>query len=500
MSESGGVLLTGATGLLGRYLLRDLLLSGRRLAVLVRDHPSAAPAERIDRLLSFWQEQTGVRLSRPVVVAGDLAERDCGLTAVDRAWLTCACRSVVHAAASIGFRPTPDGEPYRTNVEGTRRILDLCRQMEGAAFHHVSTAFVCGDRTGRIDEDDLDQGQAFHNDYEKSKFESERLVRRMLGGGATVYRPSVIVGDSRTGYTSSYHGLYHFLDLLDTLAGPSRFLPLRFPATGDEPRNLVPVDWVAQAIARIVCRQDLHGRTYHLVARKPIPARRIKEAAEELLGISGLSWSGHAGPADPTYLEGLFEKHLHDYWPYRYGDPDFSDRNTREALPDLPAPEIDRSVMACLIDFATREHWGRPSKRRSAKRIEVDCRRYLEEFFPEAVRRASLAGVPLDVRVALDVSGRGGGRWSFFWRAGELQPVQRGLTGDATVAYRLDAATFSAIALGKLTFPEAFFARRIEILGEMEKGLKLAALLARFMAECPYDPSLQGANPAPIAG
>jgi nucleoside-diphosphate-sugar epimerase len=498
MSLSGGILLTGATGQLGRYLLRDLLLSGRKVAVLVRDHPSASAGQRITRLLSFWQDHLGARLPSPVVVAGDLANRECGLTtAVDRAWLGRSCRSVVHAAACVGFRATVGGEPYRTNVEGTRHLLRLCRHLRWEDFHHLSTAFVCGARTGTIREDELECGQAFHNDYEKSKFEAERLVRQMLGGSATVYRPSVIVGDSRTGYTSSYHGFYRFLELIDTLAGSARSLPLRFPGTGAEPRNLVSVDHVAKAITRIVGRKEWHGGTYHLVARKPVLARRIKEVAERLLGISGMSWAGPGGATDPTDLERLFEKHLHDYWPYRHGDPAFSDTNTREALPDLSVPEIDRPMLERLITFARKERWGRPRNRRRLRRSEMDCSHYVEEFFPEAARRSGLAEVPLDVVVGLDVLGPGGGRWSFSWLGGELQSVQRGLAGDAAVVYRLDRATFSAIVQGRLALQDAFFARQIEILGHLEKGLKLAALFARFAEECPYGPSREETIHAP---
>ncbi len=142
----------------------------------------------------------------------------------------------------------------------------------GGACTDVSTAFVCGDRAGPVAEEELDCGQGFHNDYERSKFEAERRVRTARGLHPTVYRPSVIVGDSVTGFTSSYHGPYRFLELGTRLAAPPRLpgspqrLPLRLPFSGDEPRNLVPVDWVARAIVRIVGQPWWHGRTYHLVA------------------------------------------------------------------------------------------------------------------------------------------------------------------------------------------------------------------------------------------
>ena len=84
---------------------------------------------------------------------------------------------MVHAGASVSFRSTPDGEPRGTNVDGTRRLLELCVGIGIRDLHHVSTAFVCGERVGSVLESDLDSEGHFHNDYEWSKCEAERLVR-----------------------------------------------------------------------------------------------------------------------------------------------------------------------------------------------------------------------------------------------------------------------------------------------------------------------------------
>ncbi len=334
MGNSGGILLTGGTGLLGRDVLRDLLQSGHTVGVLVRDRPGTSGRHRIDELLSCWSDQYGKVFPRPVVLAGDLSAEGLGLGLADRAWLSRRCRSVIHAGARVSFTPTNDGEPWRTNLDGTRHLLHLCTRLGIHQLHHVSTAFVCGDRTGTIHENDLDGGQAFHNDYERSKFEAEKLLRQTKGVHATFYRPSVIVGDSVSGFTSTYHGFYRFLELGDRLARRSiqggRRLSLRLPFTGDEPRNLVTVDWVAQAICRIFRDPLLHGRTYHLVADSPIPSRRISEAAEVELGIEGVSWVGPDGVVDPSPLEQLFQEAIIEYQPYWAGDPEFRNDNTAQ--------------------------------------------------------------------------------------------------------------------------------------------------------------------------
>jgi thioester reductase-like protein len=502
MNTSGAILLTGATGFLGRYLLRELLASGRRVAVLVREARFAPAEERVREVVATWGDAPGAMPAPPLILNGDVRTPRLGLVAADRAWLARHCRSVVHAAADVALRRSPFRDPWRTNVEGTRHVLALCGELGIHEVHHVSTAFVCGDRPGPVRENELDCGQGFHNDYEKSKYEAERRVRSARGIRATVYRPSVIVGDSRSGYTSSYHGIYRFLELAARLAPPApgpgsgcRSLQLRLPFTGNEPRNLVPVDWVARAVVRIVNQPDCHGRTYHLVARTPVPAREIKEVAEEVLRVAGVRWAGAGDLRDPSPVEEMFREQVREFWPYLDGDPVFDCRNTDAALPGLPAPRVDRAVLRRLLQFAIDDHWGRSGERKPRPGAGFDCTRYVEHFFPEAFPRSALARLPIEVTVGLNVRGAGGGRWCFRCGGGEVLQLRPGTAQDAEVVYRMDARTFEAVVRGRQTPQEAFFARTIEIHGDMEKALKLAVLFGQFVKEFPYSPPARAEEP-----
>src|SRR5471030_813301 len=107
------VLLTGATGFLGHYLLRDLLLSGQRVAVLARNSRHDQAENRIKALLNVWGESLGRTLPCPVILHGDLSHKDLGLSPADRQWLGRRCDAVLHAAANLSFRSTPDGEPWK---------------------------------------------------------------------------------------------------------------------------------------------------------------------------------------------------------------------------------------------------------------------------------------------------------------------------------------------------------------------------------------------------
>src|SRR4051812_4902849 len=199
----GYLLLTGATGLLGSYLLRDLLAAGTKMAVLVRSTRFASAQERIETALERWERQAGHSLPRPVVLEGNLSSPDLGLGDAGIRWAARNCDSFMHNAASLTFHGEgPDSEPWKSNLHGTRNVLEFCRAAGVRKFFHVSTAYVCGLREDRVYENQLDVGQVHGNDYEISKTQSETLVRTAdFLDNPTVYRPGIIFGDAKTGYT-----------------------------------------------------------------------------------------------------------------------------------------------------------------------------------------------------------------------------------------------------------------------------------------------------------
>ncbi len=370
------MLITGATGLLGAYVVRDLLLDGRRLTVVARGSRRHSAAERIEEIVRHWEATLGKPLPRPVVLEGDLSRPCCGLDAESLDWVAANCDEVLNNAASLTFRGGDrDAEPWRTNVGGTREVLELARAAGIGHLHHVSTAYVCGLRTGTVREDDLDVGQAFGNDYERSKVEAEGMVRaaaRSAGGfldSVTIYRPSIIVGDSSTGWTSTYHGLFAALRLGHTLltrvvkgttSGPA-LLRLIGVSDGDT-KNFVPVDWVSAAIAHAVQMPAARGRTYHLTHPEPLSmdtiGRLIQEAVE--------TYSQDASPDDPDLCdEGWFAEMLSTqldiYRSYLRNDPIFDRTGTEALSTHLPCPPLDMATLMKMAKFAIDHDFGRQS-------------------------------------------------------------------------------------------------------------------------------------------
>ena len=197
-------LLTGATGLLGRYVLRDFLVTGHRVATLVRPSRRASAQERIEAVCQHFEAELGQVLPRPVVLAGSITDPLLGLSVSDVDWVATHCYRMMHVAGILEFfGEDREREPWRTNVGGTQRVIDLCRETGLTEMHYVSTAYVAGIRPDRIMEDDLIRTE-FRNNYEESKFEAEQLIREAdCFDRPTVYRPAVIAGDYHTGYTLS---------------------------------------------------------------------------------------------------------------------------------------------------------------------------------------------------------------------------------------------------------------------------------------------------------
>lgn len=357
------LLLTGATGLLGRYLMKDLLSRGIDLAVLVRPSRRNDPHQRIEAAMRVWEQELRRSLPRPTVLCGDIISPDLGMSGPEIRWAAENCDGLIHNAASLSFVSTGrDSEPWRSNVGGVENVLEFCRQAGIKHFHHVSTAYVAGKRHGRVREDELDVGQEFANPYEESKVEAEELVRSAsFLESLTVFRPAIIVGDSKTGMTFTYHNFYAMLQLGLTLAqsmGVADFTgkvvsnTFKINVDGHERKNLVPVDWVSEAMATIIADPALHGKTYHLSPRVPITMRLIRDVMEEVVGLYGISFSGASGTMGGDEIQELFLKHMEVYHSYWKDDPEFDASNTLAALPHLPCPLVDREMLIRLSKVA----------------------------------------------------------------------------------------------------------------------------------------------------
>ena len=365
----GAVLLTGATGFVGMELLaRYLERTDLPVIALIRAPSDEAAGERLDAVLAnLFGHRAGRYGDRVGAVAGELTEPRLGMSVARWERLAGQVSTIVHGAASVSFALSL-GDARATNVEGTRRMLELAaraREHGGLErYAHISTAYVAGTHDGRFSEHDLDLGQGFHNSYEQSKFEAEQLVRSWHELPFTVMRPSIVVGDRNSGWTSAFNVLYW------PLRAFARGIFPAVPATASSPVDVVSIDYVADAIHELCQGAGDAGQTYHLTAGSQ--ASTIGEIVNFASGYFRRPGPELVAPSEFASMMGGVSKSVLEegsvYFPYFSVAATFDDTLTRARLEPVGISVSPlRDYLGRLLDFATRARWGkRPIARAEA--------------------------------------------------------------------------------------------------------------------------------------
>jgi thioester reductase-like protein len=260
--------------------------------------------------------------------------------------LTASTDEVWHCAASLSFNPDQRDEIFAMNVGGTRNLLQLVERTATRRLHHVSTAYIAGNRTDLALESEIDVGQKFKNAYEESKCEAEKLVADAHQKGivcASVYRPSIVIGDSNSGRVTHFHGVYAFIrglwSVLERLRrtmpdGGLIKLPLRLLGAERTTLNFVPIDYVVNGMVHISQQALSLGKTYHLANPHPTENGLWLSHVCRVLRVEGIQLVGEGSfLRNPmTRLEALFQKQMAFYYQYLQGEPRFDCRRALDAL------------------------------------------------------------------------------------------------------------------------------------------------------------------------
>jgi NAD(P)-dependent dehydrogenase (short-subunit alcohol dehydrogenase family) len=274
---------TGATGFIGKRLVRKILeRKGTVVHFLVRDRS----AKRIAELLDYW----GVDETRAVAVRGDLALPGLGITAAERKKLEGKIKHFFHLAAVYDLKADEESQRI-ANIDGTKNTVLFANEIGAGCFHLASSIASAGLYEGVFREDMFEEAEGLDHPYFETKHESEKLVRQDCQVPWRVYRPGLVVGDSRTGEMDKIDGPYYFFKLIQRLR---QLLPPWMPTVGLEGGriNIVPVDFVVDAMDHIAHKKGLDGKCFHLV--DPSPKR-----VGEVLNI--FAKAGHA-PSMSLYV------------------------------------------------------------------------------------------------------------------------------------------------------------------------------------------------------
>lgn len=272
-------LITGFPGFLATRLVEQLVQEQPEatLRLLVQQSFLAEAESRVEAIERRFPDFSG----ELVVFVGDITDDKLGVSDALYEELTASVGVVWHMAAIYNLS-VPELQAYRVNVGGTNHVLDFCERCHDfQRLNYVSTCFVSGERKGTIFEDELDEGQSHHNHYESTKFWAEVEVQRRSRQLPTViFRPSIVVGDSRTGQTDKYDGPYYLLKMLRRYPD---WLPFPNIGTGEVLVNIVPVDFVVETMATLGLRPDCDGEVFHVADPNPMRARDIIELALRLM-------------------------------------------------------------------------------------------------------------------------------------------------------------------------------------------------------------------------
>jgi len=355
------VLVTGATGFLGmEVLVRLLEQEDTEILALVRAADREQASERMRGVLARLYEEPPDDLGqRLIAIPGDVAADDLGLTGRERRQITSTATSIVHCAASIAF-DLPLDEAVAINTTGTQRLLDLAAHTDRLTrLVHVSTAYVAGSTRGPFSEADLERDQVFRNTYEASKYEAElRLSERADSLPLVVARPSIVVGDRHSGWTPTFNVIYW------PLRAFARGLLNDLPVDPQGVLDVVPVDYVADALVHLLDRTDIAGRL-HLVAGE----KALTNA--ELITLA-CAWLGRPPPRVHATAQLPHVDEVQTYMPYFDVATRFDDRRAREHLGPAGIETTSfAEFFSTIVAYAERAKWGKRGLTREAAMVSA---------------------------------------------------------------------------------------------------------------------------------
>jgi len=273
------IFLTGFPGFIASRLVERLAKSDTQFFLLVQPQFIDQSMEEIEDIA----EATATALENFVIVEGDITLPDLGISADDLTTIRAETTAVFHLAAIYDLA-VDSGLAHKVNLEGTKNVNAFVRSIGGLRrYNYVSTCYVAGKREGRILESELEHDAGFRNHYEETKYLAELEVEQMKSNvPVTIFRPSVVVGDSETGETAKYDGIYY---LIQYLRKAPTLLRVMNVGNNDVRLNLVPVDFVVEAIAALSRDPAAVGKTIAIADPNPLTTAELFNAiAKSLTG------------------------------------------------------------------------------------------------------------------------------------------------------------------------------------------------------------------------
>ncbi len=360
-------IVTGASGFIGSRLVIDLLQKGWHVHALGRGQKNS-PWDQ--RMIGALADISGVAVDRSFhsylhCHAVDLMQPDLSIMPRLPSWEYSRSDVVLfHVAGDTRFNPSDPEVQRQINVGASLNVLRCFSDSIGQAVH-VSTAYVAGNRRGRVLESELDAGQTFRNPYERSKFEAEQAVTLWCGKAGlplVIVRPSIITNDTRTGRSSTLTHLNAMVEVISRVQehfgihdGQVVSEQIRILVNPDCRPNMAPVDPIVASLVQIGINPSAAGKTYHLCHPKPQTNAEVISLIAEAFGVQGkITVSFASELQEPiTWTERMVARSFKVYSPYMNEYSDFDLTNTRSLIPDYDSrfPAITLEYLEKVIAF-----------------------------------------------------------------------------------------------------------------------------------------------------
>lgn len=334
---------------MGSRFVAEALRHGKKVVALARTSAKETAAQRVLQELreNLSAQEIEKYRSHLTIHDYDVSKLHLGLESDIVDSLSKTCDNVFNFVGDTNFFPRDVKRLFETNVDGSSNLIkSLC--MHGAIFNHISTAYVCGDRSGTIHEDELNVGQQFKNHYEESKMVAEEQVVTFCKKNSisyNIFRPSIVIRSHIAhGKMPNLNHFYSFISLIDILrqdavtrshasTKDTVTINVRFLGKRKSTLNFVDLDYAIKAMFYIVEHSESDNKTYHLVNPKPMNNQEFLDTMMQLYNINGFSIVEDKKDMNKlNFFERLIKRGLANYIDYFFVNPCFDDKNTRSAL------------------------------------------------------------------------------------------------------------------------------------------------------------------------
>ncbi len=380
-ASGGSIVLTGATGFLGAFLMAALLQRGYQVTVLGRPSKDMRLSDRLAALARWFSIDPGERLA---AIEADFSQKHLGLDDQTYGNLCANAGKIIHCASDTSFAERNRQQVMNTNVNSLPSLLDLAVDSRAEHLYYISSAYACGQRAGICMETPIN-APSFTNVYEESKARAEEIIRRSCADNnvpLSILRPSIVYGHSKTGEALKFNALYYavrsLLFIRDIFANDLRqgggkskkwgfslndegilYLPLRIRLPNRGSVNLIPIDYFVENVLRIIEHPGTNG-IYHITSDKPPDIMTLAEYSQRFLGLQGIQvlWNQSNKNTDPNPAEELFDKLFEQYRPYLSDERTFDQSRTQSITQGLSAPPFTYDIFEKCMTYAIACDWG----------------------------------------------------------------------------------------------------------------------------------------------